>query len=153
MFTAQPSDFTRITTNSSFQSRRVVYSDTTNVSDGAKLDATFFLVGRVVLSALLSDDENVYIRELSVQPIHRFAPRTVSAITQILDFRHPVFSIKDDGIQFTTARKPFEDRSKGPVIRYAPMNGVTHGPCEISLQYYFHCVKLEVSSSSSYVER
>lgn len=131
IFEANPQEFTRVVTPNASRSRRVVSKAVSNISDKFKLDTTFFMVGRVVRSALLGDSSDIYCRELSVQPIHRFTPRTVSAMAAMLDFRNPVFPLREDGLQFTTTRKPFDDSTKVPTVRHNPMNGVTHGPCEV----------------------
>lgn len=138
IFKIDPNNYVSIiSTQSSSQSRRVVLRTGDAVSEKSKDDATFFLIGQVTHSQLKyhkpeKGRPDQYYCDLSLKPIHRFLPRVVAIVSNLLKFSQPVFPITFDGLSFSTLRK-VSDKSRTPFSRYAPMNGITHGPCASSL--------------------
>ncbi|KAF9034633.1 hypothetical protein BDZ89DRAFT_1036370 [Hymenopellis radicata] len=92
-------------------------------------NATFFVIGRCTHSALFSDgSDNQRLRQISIQPIHRFTPRMVAVAATMLEFCNPIFAVERDGISFTTLSKPRTGKGSPNILR-AEMNSVTHGDC------------------------
>ncbi|KAF9013770.1 hypothetical protein BDZ89DRAFT_1142461 [Hymenopellis radicata] len=128
-FSADANDYTRIASWSGSTSSRIVRTTPGVPITFNDRNATFFVIGRCTHSALFNDgSDDQRLRQISIQPIHRFTPRMVAVAATMLEFRNPIFAIERDGINFTTLSKPRTGKGSPNILR-AEMNSVTHGDC------------------------